>query len=153
MSFWPSFVSKFSLNPSTASDFTHATTLFAVDLADLYSALSFSNTVCFHSFIRSFFSLTAFSSSTFQHQLSSHHIVQFRLICHTLSRYFPRYTRLLHSTIYPPCRDMFPLILIVSPLPFLQKASLTPTSFTFHHFINVLPIDFFFSLHAFSPPV
>ena len=116
MSFWPSLVSKFSLNPSTASAFTLATTLFfAVDLADLYSALSFSNPDCFHFFSRSFFSLTAFSSTTFQRQLSSHH---FRLICHTLPRYFPQYTRQLHSTIYPPCHHMFHLVLIVSPLPF-----------------------------------
>ena len=36
---------------------------------------------------------------------------------------------------------------------FLHKASLTLTSFKFHHFINFLPIDFIFSLHAFPPPV
>ena len=121
MSFWPSLVSRFSLNPSTASDFTHATTLFAVDLADIYSALSFPNPDCFHFFSRSFFSLTAFSSSTFHHQLSSHHIVQFPLICHTLPSYFPQYTRQLHSTIYPPCHQMFPLVMIVSPLPFCYR--------------------------------
>ena len=144
----------FPLNTSTASDFTHATTLFALDLADLYSALSFSNPDCFHYFSRSFFSSTAFSSSTFQHQLSSHHIVQFRLICHTLPRYFPQYTRQPHSTIYPRCHQMFPLVLIASPLHlFLQKASITLTSFEFHHFINFLPIDFIFSLHAFPPSV
>ena len=113
---WPSLVSKFSLNPSTASAFTHATTLFAVDLADLYSALSFSNPDCFHFFSRSFFSLTAFSSSTSQHQLSSHHIVEFRLMCHTLPRYSPQYTRQLHSTFHPLCHQIFPLVLIVSLL-------------------------------------
>ncbi len=154
MSFWPSFVSKFSLNPSTASDFTHATTLFAVDLADLYSALSFSNPDCFHYFSRSFFSSTAFSSSTFQHQLSSHHIVQFWLICHTLPRYFPQYTRQPHSTIYPRCHQMFPLVLIVSQLLFFYRRppshSLLLNSTIL---INFLPIEFIFSLHAFSPPV
>ena len=138
MSFWSYFVSKFSLNPSTASAFALATTLFAVDLADLYSALSFSNPDCFNFFSRSFFSLTAFSSTTFQHQLYSH---QFRLICHTLPRHFPQYTRQLHSTMYPPCHQMFPLVLIVSPLPFYIL-----TSFKFHNFFNFLPIDCIFSL-------
>ena len=117
MSFWPSLVSKFSLNPSTASAFTHAT-----------------NPDCFHFFSRSFFSLTAFSSSTFQHQPSSHHIVQFRLICHTLPRYFPQYTRQLYSTIYPPCHQMFPLFLRVSPLPFYRRPH--THFFKFHNFIN-----------------
>ena len=110
MSFWPSFVSKFSFNPSTASAFTHATTVFAVDLADLYSALSFSIPGCFHFFSRSFFSLTAFSCSTFQHQRST--------FC---PRYFPQYNRQLHATIYPPCHQMCHLVLIVSPLPFFYR--------------------------------
>ena len=144
----------FPLNTSTASDFTHATTLFALDLADLYSALSFSNPDCFHYFSRSFFSSTAFSSSTFQHQLSSHHIVQFRLICHTLPRYFPpiyqaaafHHLSTVSSNV-SSSSDSSPLHL------FLQKASITLTSFEFHHFINFLPIDFIFSLHAFSPSV
>ena len=127
-------------------------TFFAVDLADLYSALSFYNPDCFHFFSRSFFSLTAFSSSIFHHQLSSHPIVQFRSWSAThLLATLTQYTRQLHSTMslnVSSSSDSFSTT-------FLQKASLTPTSFNFHHFINFLPNGFLFSsqCHAFLPPV
>ena len=83
---------------------------------------------------------------TFQHQLYSH---QFRLIWHTLPRHFPQYTRQLHSTMYPPCHQMFPLVLIVSPLPFHIRPPSHSLLLNSTIFINFLPIDCIFSLYAF----
>ena len=65
----PSLVSMLSYSPSIASAFTLATTFFAVDFASLYSFLSLSALVRFQIFSLSFFSLTAFSVSSFHHQL------------------------------------------------------------------------------------
>ena len=58
-------------SPSIASAFTLATTFFAVDFASLYSFLSLYALVRYQVFSLSFFSLTAFSVSSFHHQLSS----------------------------------------------------------------------------------
>ena len=127
-----------SYSPSIASAFTPATTFFAVAFASLYYFLSLSALVRFQVFSLSFFSLTAFSVSSFHHQLSnpgfffpgdlpqisSPHV----LICLAVSSH--------HSSTFVVITSI-PLDSMSST--HLMKFSFTLSSFSFHHLICFLP--------------
>ena len=141
-----------SYSPFIASAFTLATTFFAVDFASVYTFLPFSALVRFQIFSLSFFSLTAFSVSSFHHQLSSPgfffpddlpqmsspHV----LICLAVSSH--------HSSTF----------VVITSIPLdsmstthLLKFSLTFSSFSFHHLIYLLLSSVLLPLPPILPPV
>ena len=138
-SFCPSLVSMLSsYSPSIGSAFTLATTFFAVDFASLYSFLSLSALVRFQVFSLSFFSLTAFSVSSFNHQLSSPGV------------FFPDYLPQISSPHVLICLAVSShhssTFVVITSIQLdsmstihLLKFSFTFSSFSFHHLICFLP--------------
>ena len=127
-----------SYSPSIASAFTLATTFFAVAFASLYSFLSLSALVRFQVFSLSFFSLTAFSVSSFHHQRSSPGFFSPDDLPQISSPYVLIYLAVSshHSSTFFVITSI--LLDSMSTTHFM-KFPFTFSSFSFHHLICFLP--------------